>query len=273
MSAPVKGRAVRSRRQRQLREARRRRLAVVVAIALVAIVTLLVTAFGGGDHPASAHPAPASASRLLPAGPPSPQVIAQFGALRLQLPDQPEPRDGDRLPRRRRRRARPDAARNPGERGAAQAALHKVVGGGYRAARAGTCSRAARARRPRRSTSAPPPERTSTRPSTARSSASASSSLERQVVRRADRHPARLGAVARRLRLAHRGRPVARRRRPVTAEGSKLGEVIDLSKRRAPGARPLHERRGQPRPARGQPGRDARRPLSLSLRPRPGGRA
>ena len=86
MSAPVKGHAVRSRQQRQLREARRRRLAVVVAIALVGIVTLVVTAFGGGDHPVSTHPPPASASRLLPAGPPSLQVIARIGALHLALP-------------------------------------------------------------------------------------------------------------------------------------------------------------------------------------------
>ena len=33
---------------------------------------LLVTAFGGGDHPAASLTAPASASRLLPAGPPEP---------------------------------------------------------------------------------------------------------------------------------------------------------------------------------------------------------
>jgi hypothetical protein len=59
---------------------------VVVVIALVAVVMLLVTAFGGGDHPASALSAPASPSRFLPAGPPAPQVIARIGTLHLQLP-------------------------------------------------------------------------------------------------------------------------------------------------------------------------------------------
>jgi hypothetical protein len=86
MSAPAPGRAARSRHIRQHPDARRRRFAVVVAIALVAVGTLLVTAFGGGDHPTAAQPAPASASRLLPAGPPALQVIAQIGALHLALP-------------------------------------------------------------------------------------------------------------------------------------------------------------------------------------------
>jgi hypothetical protein len=46
----------------------------------------LVTAFGGGDHPANAVAAPASASRLLQGGPPTPQVIARLGGLHLKLP-------------------------------------------------------------------------------------------------------------------------------------------------------------------------------------------
>jgi hypothetical protein len=58
----------------------------VVAIGVVALVTLLVTAFGGGDHPAPAIAPPASATRLLPAGPPVPKPIARLGALRIQLP-------------------------------------------------------------------------------------------------------------------------------------------------------------------------------------------
>jgi hypothetical protein len=77
---------VRLRRRQADREARRRQLAVVVVIAIVAVAMLLVTAFGGGDHPATALSAPASASRLLPAGPPTPQVIARIGVLHLQLP-------------------------------------------------------------------------------------------------------------------------------------------------------------------------------------------
>jgi hypothetical protein len=58
----------------------------VIAIGVVALGTLLVTAFGGGEHPAVAVTPPASAARLLPAGPPIPLVIAKLGALRIQLP-------------------------------------------------------------------------------------------------------------------------------------------------------------------------------------------
>jgi murein DD-endopeptidase MepM/ murein hydrolase activator NlpD len=54
-------------------------------IALVALVTLLMSAFGGSAAPAQ-QPAPASASRLLPAGPPQPELIARVGALHLRLP-------------------------------------------------------------------------------------------------------------------------------------------------------------------------------------------
>jgi hypothetical protein len=54
--------------------------------ALVAIPALLATAFGGGDHPSGATRAPASASRLLPAGPPQPEAIARYGTLSLQIP-------------------------------------------------------------------------------------------------------------------------------------------------------------------------------------------
>jgi hypothetical protein len=77
---------VRVRRRNPAREARRRQFAVVLVIAVVAVAMLLVTAFGGGDHPAAPLPAPASAARLLPAGPPLPQVISRIGALHLQLP-------------------------------------------------------------------------------------------------------------------------------------------------------------------------------------------
>jgi hypothetical protein len=78
--------AVRVRQRRAERQARRRKLAVVVVVAIVAAVMLLVTAFSGGDHPASRLSAPASPSRLLPAGPPTPEVIARIGALHLLLP-------------------------------------------------------------------------------------------------------------------------------------------------------------------------------------------
>jgi hypothetical protein len=80
------GSAVHPRRRQAVREARRRQLAVLTVIAVVALAMLLVTAFGGGDHPAVVASAPASAARLLPAGPPTPQVISRIGPLHLQLP-------------------------------------------------------------------------------------------------------------------------------------------------------------------------------------------
>ena len=55
-------------------------------LASVALVTLLLTAFGSGGSGAVRTAAPAPATRLLPAGPPRPQVVALQGTLRLQLP-------------------------------------------------------------------------------------------------------------------------------------------------------------------------------------------
>jgi hypothetical protein len=88
VSAPSPpGRAARARHRRGQQEARRRRLAVLIAIATVALGTLLVTAFGGGGDRASVTvPRLASAARLLPAGPPTVQVIARLGSLQLSLP-------------------------------------------------------------------------------------------------------------------------------------------------------------------------------------------
>ena len=56
-------------------------------VAAVALVTLLLTAFGSAK-PAAVQQTlvPAPANRLLPAGPPSPQVVALEGSLRIQLP-------------------------------------------------------------------------------------------------------------------------------------------------------------------------------------------
>ena len=59
---------------------------MLIAIAVVALGTLLVTAFGGGEHPSALVSPPASASRLLPAGRPAPKVLARIGALNLKLP-------------------------------------------------------------------------------------------------------------------------------------------------------------------------------------------
>lgn len=49
------------------------------------LVVLLLSAFGGSGAPQQV-PTPPSAARLLPAGPPAPEVVARLGALRLQLP-------------------------------------------------------------------------------------------------------------------------------------------------------------------------------------------
>src|SRR5205814_50929 len=58
-----------------------------VVLAIVALITLLLTAFGTGKQTTShVGIGPAPANRLLPSGPPSPQVVALEGALRIQLP-------------------------------------------------------------------------------------------------------------------------------------------------------------------------------------------
>jgi hypothetical protein len=57
---------------------------VLAASAL--LITLLLTAFGSGEPSLVGPNAPAPATRLLPAGPPRPQVIAVRGSLRIQMP-------------------------------------------------------------------------------------------------------------------------------------------------------------------------------------------
>jgi len=54
-------------------------------ILVVAVVTFVLSAFGGASHPQQG-PVPASATRLQPAGPPSPEIVARLGSLHLQLP-------------------------------------------------------------------------------------------------------------------------------------------------------------------------------------------
>jgi hypothetical protein len=61
----------------------------IVGLTLVAAafgVTLLLTAFSGSDTVPVSTTQPAPATRLVPAGPPAPQVVAVQGNLRLQLP-------------------------------------------------------------------------------------------------------------------------------------------------------------------------------------------
>ncbi len=79
--------SARHRRAQHRAVRRRRRVAGFAALAIVALITLLLTAFGSGKREAApplVRPAPAN--RLLPSGPPSPQVIALEGSLRIQLP-------------------------------------------------------------------------------------------------------------------------------------------------------------------------------------------
>jgi hypothetical protein len=82
-------RTVRARHRRAQMQAvrRRRRVAGLVLVASVVLVVLLLTAFGSAKTAAVPQTlVPAPANRLLPSGPPSPQVVALEGSLRIQLP-------------------------------------------------------------------------------------------------------------------------------------------------------------------------------------------
>jgi hypothetical protein len=60
----------------------------LLLLAAVVLITLLLTAFGSGKSaaPPVTPTAPSPAARLLPSGPPQPQVVALTGSLRLDLP-------------------------------------------------------------------------------------------------------------------------------------------------------------------------------------------
>jgi murein DD-endopeptidase MepM/ murein hydrolase activator NlpD len=80
------GQARRTLKARAIARRRQRRIAGVFAASTAALITLLLTAFGSGAPPTQVTSTPAPAQRLLPAGPPRPQVVALRGSLRLQLP-------------------------------------------------------------------------------------------------------------------------------------------------------------------------------------------
>jgi hypothetical protein len=65
---------------------RARRIAALVLVAVVSLVTLVLTAFGTGAPTTVSFTGPAPADRLLPAGPPRPQLVAMQNSLRIQLP-------------------------------------------------------------------------------------------------------------------------------------------------------------------------------------------
>jgi hypothetical protein len=86
--APPLGARTRARRRNDARaKARRvRRVAALILVATVSLVTLVLTAFGTGAPTTVSFTGPVSPGRLLPAGPPRPQVVAMQDTLRIQLP-------------------------------------------------------------------------------------------------------------------------------------------------------------------------------------------
>jgi len=78
--------ARRAQRRRAAGRHRARRIAVLVLASAAIAVTLLLTAFGTGSPSRTPSTAPAPAERLLPTGPPRPQVVALYGSLQLQVP-------------------------------------------------------------------------------------------------------------------------------------------------------------------------------------------
>lgn len=88
MPAPRRtGTPPRAQHAQKKRAARRaRRFALLALLATVLLVTLLLTAFGSGSPAVVPTQTPVAASRLIPAGPPQPLVVATQGSLQLQLP-------------------------------------------------------------------------------------------------------------------------------------------------------------------------------------------
>jgi hypothetical protein len=73
--------------RRESKTARRaRRRAVLSIVGLTVLGVLVVAAFRPGPSPVVGVGVPASASRLLPSGPPSPLIVATHGPLHIQLP-------------------------------------------------------------------------------------------------------------------------------------------------------------------------------------------
>ncbi len=218
----------------------------------------------GRDSPVQAT-APASASRLLPAGPP---IAGDRRAPRHAAPpaaDQPDPRDGGRLPGRHRRRARALAARHAGEPGPAEARRAQDLRRRERHA-----ALVPAARRPGPATSALD---VGAAPGT-----DVYSPVDGTIVgiddvmlngrtygSRIDIQPT--GAPSLVVGVSHvRVDPSLAVGSPVTAAGSQARRAcVDFSPGRAPGALALHERRGQPRRRRGPPRRDALPELVASL--------
>jgi hypothetical protein len=81
------GRARRRQREEARAKARRaRRTAALVVVAAGCLVALLLIVFGRGGDTVVTITGPAPAARLLPAGPPQPEIVATQETLRIQLP-------------------------------------------------------------------------------------------------------------------------------------------------------------------------------------------
>jgi hypothetical protein len=78
--------ARRARRRRAAGQHRVRRVGALVLASTAVLVTLLLTAFGSGTPARTVSSAPLPAQRLLPTGPPRPQVVAVHRSLRIRVP-------------------------------------------------------------------------------------------------------------------------------------------------------------------------------------------
>ena len=78
--------ARRARRRRAAGQHRARRIAVLVLASAAVVLTLLLTAFGSGSPTQAVSSAPSPAQRLLPTGPPRPQVVAVQDTLQIHTP-------------------------------------------------------------------------------------------------------------------------------------------------------------------------------------------
>ncbi len=106
-----------------------RRVGALVVVAAILLVVLVLTAFG--SSPAAVRTAlPAPAKRLLPAGPPRPQVIATVGGIRLQLPIPQERVSSVGYHRARAGELALSPVGSRGNRGLLSRAFHRVFGGG-----------------------------------------------------------------------------------------------------------------------------------------------
>ena len=78
------------REQERARARRARRVGALLVVAAASLITFLLLGFGPGGTKLATLTGPAPAERLLPAGPPRPQIVAMRETLRIQLPIEQE---------------------------------------------------------------------------------------------------------------------------------------------------------------------------------------